>query len=189
LTASTRTVARPKPGSSVHTTSSGARFVAASIAATARSVGATSGKPSDQPRLMKSAFMVASAASRSSPSYPSRSSAAAACLTAGCSTGRVRALTTCSNASSAIAWTASGRWFVNGRGTTAMGRPGSPKVAALRSASCTNVFDVNSTVGTPRRSSSTMSWIPHDVQDPQSAVVPTTALTSEAMRSASSAVA
>src|SRR2546425_8105178 len=44
------------------------------------------------------------------------------------------------------------------------------------------------TVGIPRRSSSTMSWAPHDVHDPQSAVVPTTASTSAAMRSASSAV-
>jgi hypothetical protein len=47
---------------------------------------------------------------------------------------------------------------------------------------------VKNTVGTPRRSSSTMSWIPHDVHDPQSAVVPTTAWTSRAIRSASSAV-
>ncbi len=81
-----------------------------------------------------------------------------------------------------------GFWLVNGSDTTASGRPASPKLAALRFASCTNVCAVKRTVGIPRRSSSTMSWAPHDVHDPQSAVVPTTASTSAAMRSASSAV-
>lgn len=91
-------------------------------------------------------------------------------------------------APSTMAWMSPGRWFVTGMGSTAMGRPGSPKLAALRCASCTNVLAVKNTVGIPRRSSSTMSWIPHDVHDPQSAVVPTTACTSRAMRSESSAV-
>src|SRR5256886_290375 len=66
--------------------------------------------------------------------------------------------------------------------------PASPRRGSSGLAAATNVWGGRRRVGTPRRSSSTMSWAPHDVHDPQSAVVPTTASTSAAMRSASSAV-
>ncbi len=68
LTASFSTVATPKPGSSVAITSAGLAWADRSIAATARSVGGTSGNPSDQPRVRKSACIRPHASSRSSPS-------------------------------------------------------------------------------------------------------------------------
>jgi len=80
-------------------------------------------------------------------------------------------------------------WLVKGSGTTAIGTAGSPNAWALRRASRANADAVKDTVGTPAFSSSTMSWTSHDVHDPQSLVVPTTASHSAAIRSTSAGVA
>ena len=84
--------------------------------------------------------------------------------------------------SSTICAMRTGSWLVNGSGTSTIGRSTQPNSSALHRASSTNPVDTNAAVGMPCCSSDAMSRISHDVQLPQSAVVPTTTSHSASMR-------
>ncbi len=58
----------------------------------------------------------------------------------------------------------------SGLGSTTMRTPGIPRAVALASAALVKVLVITLTDGTPLDSVITVSWRPHAVQDPQSAM-------------------
>ena len=90
----------------------------------------------------------------------------------------------------AICWTSGTLRGANGLGSTTMRTPGIPRAAALARAALVNVLVITLTDGTPLDSVTTVSWRPHAVQEPQSAIACITASQSSVRdRSVSSAQA
>ena len=87
--------------------------------------------------------------------------------------------TTCSRMVSAFSLTASARRPPRGCWGTARGNSGMPRDRRSTFPKVTNKWVQTVTVGMPRRSNSTASWILHDVQEPQSPK-PTTTASAEA---------
>ena len=79
-----------------------------------------------------------------------------------------------STAARALARTSSSTMPPMGCGMTTMARPGTPVVRATLFASWVNWVVATVTVGVPSFSIRLVSWIHHDVQLPQSALVPMT---------------
>lgn len=171
--------ASPSPGSNRPTTSSRSLVVAASIASTRALVAGCSGRPSPDWLRRNLAFIASSASSTSGASNVSHGPSVSSSCHSACSTPElnpcVRPATIWSKPSSTIEWMNAASWFTNGWGIRAYGRPARPIVSALRLWSSTKWSATKATVGTPRFSISLRSWTSHDVQPPQSPVVPTTA--------------
>ena len=72
--------------------------------------------------------------------------------------------------SCAICWTSDIDRGANGLGKTTMRAPGIPKAVARACAARVKVLVITLTEGTPLDSVITVSWRPHAVQDPQSAM-------------------
>ena len=88
---------------------------------------------------------------------------------------RVSAATIASNASAPRARACSGGNDANGNGTSTIGKPGMPSIAACFIPALRNPVVQSVTVAIPLRSNSTMSCTLHDTQDPQSPMAVTTA--------------
>ena len=82
--------------------------------------------------------------------------------------------TICGAYSCAIWRTASGLRVAKGLGKMTIRAPGIPRAAALAWAARVNALVITLTDGTPLDSVTTVSWRPHAVQEPQSAMAWTT---------------
>ncbi len=75
----------------------------------------------------------------------------------------------------AICWTSGMLRGANGLGSTTIRTAGIPSAVALARAALVNVLVITLTDGTPLDSVTTVSWRPHAVQEPQSAMACITA--------------
>ena len=176
LIATFSTVAAPSPGARCPSTSNGSRLTDFRKASTNLGVGAMSGKPSPSSRSKKSALNFSQPSWRSAPL--NRSSAAATTVPflvrarGGGSVTRIRANS--SNTPSRSVAASSRLRLVMVYGITTKGSWENPNTRAEALKSDSKPRAVTATVGRPACSISIMSCTRYDVQEPQSAVAPTT---------------
>ncbi len=77
--------------------------------------------------------------------------------------------------SRAICWTSGAERVARGLGSTTMRAPGIPRAVTRARAALVKALVMTLTEGTPLDSVTTVSWRPHAVQEPQSAMACTTA--------------